>query len=1054
MSTSSEIIDLYNNTSLSPTSDSNINNPSESLSSSAFASHSQSKSRELQPNFFKRFTKSLNLFQQPQQPKPQLEFATESIGQNNASNSPPTGIKRIFKGLFGKKDYYSGDITQNKMDSGDRDRGGDRAGGDRPAENREQPPNRGLNELSNPSGDDELDFESRMAEFFPDSLYRDSQHNRIQAEETTPSNAEASLEQTQSENQNVQSTTTPPGNQSTTTSAAENIDTSNNSNSNNVNNIENSETTTNTNNDTSESQPNGGDPLSGSNNSNNNRDTDSSSRNNNFPIPGPNDRAIVITVNYLFSDQNRPENPNRSGSLVLSLPNNSNNRDPGSIQEFIRIATQMAYTLVMNGLHNQPKGITLSKFELFEKVKARHFTEDDSKVCSICFEEFDDLIAEEDDIDDEEEGETGEEHASVVEEGADGKDAGNNEQDKEGYVVRKRRRLVDKTSRLLRRFSRSHTEAMEDGERRAPNLSESSSINDYVTPIASNSSSARNTVGTGASSNYTPLGTNGIQSSSQASTRTRAQSQPLPHTQPQPQTQPQTQSQSAQDSSQPVYLIDVKEPFDHSPIKMPCNHIFGQDCLSEWLKQHSTCPLCRHSVGEPMAAGGEGNGGSSPQAGIRAGAGAGAGVGAGAGASPFPGLFRGARLPQPQHQQINGQNYTFYTIPHESVPDLGNHMNTTGDDAESVTQTNFTNRLALLLGPALMRETTDVGRGRRGVGLGRGRNDGANDAATDDLSNSSIDVIPEMIDSLERDFMRRNEATDEPHEYFARSRLTSQPQPASYIQTLRRTVGEQPFSRLRDTSPGLDGTMTPIRRSGSQGDVSTTRSRSNFGASLRERMRRRSSHNDADADGDSDGDGDGNGDEVGNGNGNDNHEQQRSSSRSLLPGYTEIMNYIRNGFSGLRNVPNRFNGDDQTREGSNNDDTRQMNFNELRRREMTLHPNGLFSMRTANGEVETYTGEEVYRLVDRLDSRIDGDPALMRSRDGNNANRGGRGAVAAAGTATSAATSAGNDNRTADDELSLGIDGDDDHEDENENELEERRRNSLDSLSYHRRNYR
>ncbi|CAL1190835.1 unnamed protein product [Candida parapsilosis] len=77
MSTSSEIIDLYNNTSLSPTSDSNINNPSESSSSSAFAT--------------------------TQQPKPQSEFATESIGQNNASNSPPTGIKRIFKGLFGKK---------------------------------------------------------------------------------------------------------------------------------------------------------------------------------------------------------------------------------------------------------------------------------------------------------------------------------------------------------------------------------------------------------------------------------------------------------------------------------------------------------------------------------------------------------------------------------------------------------------------------------------------------------------------------------------------------------------------------------------------------------------------------------------------------------------------------------------------------------------------------------------------------------------------------------------------------------------------------------------
>ena len=31
-------------------------------------------------------------------------------------------------------------------------------------------------------------------------------------------------------------------------------------------------------------------------------------------------------------------------------------------------------------------------------------------------------------------------------------------------------------------------------------------------------------------------------------------------------------------------------------IKMPCSHVFHEDCLLQWLKEHSTCPICRMSL--------------------------------------------------------------------------------------------------------------------------------------------------------------------------------------------------------------------------------------------------------------------------------------------------------------------------------------------------------------------------------------------------------------------------------------------------------------------------
>ena len=44
----------------------------------------------------------------------------------------------------------------------------------------------------------------------------------------------------------------------------------------------------------------------------------------------------------------------------------------------------------------------------------------------------------------------------------------------------------------------------------------------------------------------------------------------------------------------PVCTEDIK--VSEKAMFMPCGHIFHPDCLKPWLKDHNTCPVCRHEL--------------------------------------------------------------------------------------------------------------------------------------------------------------------------------------------------------------------------------------------------------------------------------------------------------------------------------------------------------------------------------------------------------------------------------------------------------------------------
>ncbi|CAI1827079.1 hypothetical protein SEUBUCD646_0B02680 [Saccharomyces eubayanus] len=43
---------------------------------------------------------------------------------------------------------------------------------------------------------------------------------------------------------------------------------------------------------------------------------------------------------------------------------------------------------------------------------------------------------------------------------------------------------------------------------------------------------------------------------------------------------------------------ETNPSYKHSPIRLPCGHVFGRECLYKWSRLENSCPLCRHKISE------------------------------------------------------------------------------------------------------------------------------------------------------------------------------------------------------------------------------------------------------------------------------------------------------------------------------------------------------------------------------------------------------------------------------------------------------------------------
>lgn len=52
------------------------------------------------------------------------------------------------------------------------------------------------------------------------------------------------------------------------------------------------------------------------------------------------------------------------------------------------------------------------------------------------------------------------------------------------------------------------------------------------------------------------------------------------------------------DGAETGQSANESEPFTykHSPVELPCGHIFGRECLFKWSQLENSCPLCRHKI--------------------------------------------------------------------------------------------------------------------------------------------------------------------------------------------------------------------------------------------------------------------------------------------------------------------------------------------------------------------------------------------------------------------------------------------------------------------------
>lgn len=64
-----------------------------------------------------------------------------------------------------------------------------------------------------------------------------------------------------------------------------------------------------------------------------------------------------------------------------------------------------------------------------------------------------------------------------------------------------------------------------------------------------------------------------------------------------------TEQSSSQQDENTEQAPNVMEPptYKHSPVVLPCNHVFGRECLFKWSQLENSCPLCRHKIVEAAA---------------------------------------------------------------------------------------------------------------------------------------------------------------------------------------------------------------------------------------------------------------------------------------------------------------------------------------------------------------------------------------------------------------------------------------------------------------------
>lgn len=54
-------------------------------------------------------------------------------------------------------------------------------------------------------------------------------------------------------------------------------------------------------------------------------------------------------------------------------------------------------------------------------------------------------------------------------------------------------------------------------------------------------------------------------------------------------------------SSSSLHLsISISGRGEEDPLRLPCNHVFGQQCLEHWLRKHDQCPNCRRVLLPPI----------------------------------------------------------------------------------------------------------------------------------------------------------------------------------------------------------------------------------------------------------------------------------------------------------------------------------------------------------------------------------------------------------------------------------------------------------------------